>query len=135
MARPRASGVFSIAQLEKLLDNRRREMSDLMKERNRIQTRLDALDRRLATLSGGRFRNGSGGGAGTRARNPKSLTAMMEDVLGRSGKPMNVGDIAEAVQRGGYRSNSANFRAIVNQTLIKDKRFGSAGRGMYQLKK
>ena len=54
---------------------------------------------------------------------------------GLSGFEKGVARIAEAVQRGGYRSNSANFRAIVNQTLIKDKRFGSAGRGMYQLKK
>jgi hypothetical protein len=40
------------------------------------------------------------------------------------------------VQKSGYRSNSANFRSIVNQTLIKErKRFGQAGRGIYQLKK
>ena len=60
---------------------------------------------------------------------------MIEGVLGKSGKSMKVGDIAEAVQGGGYRTNSANFRGIVNQTLIKDKRFTSAGRGVYQMKK
>jgi hypothetical protein len=48
---------------------------------------------------------------------------------------MSVGEIVEGVQRRGYRSGSANFRAIVNQTLIKEKLFGSAGRGIYQLKK
>ena len=50
---------------------------------------------------------------------------------------MKVGDIADAVLATGYRSNSVNFRAIINQTLIKErKRFASAGeRGMYQLKK
>jgi hypothetical protein len=48
---------------------------------------------------------------------------------------MKVGDIADAVQSKGYRSNSANFRGIVNQALIKDKRFGAASRGLYQLKK
>jgi hypothetical protein len=46
-----------------------------------------------------------------------------------------VGEIVDAVLAGGYHSKSANFRGIVNQTLIKDKRFVSSGRGVYQLKK
>jgi hypothetical protein len=33
----------------------------------------------------------------------------------------------------GYRSGSANFRSVVNIALIKEKRFRSAGRGLYQL--
>jgi hypothetical protein len=138
MARPRSNGALTIAQLERLLDNRRREAAELQRERNKLLQRLDALDRRLGSLAGpgGRSRNGSSGGRGGRARNPKSLVASMEAVLSRAGKPMSVGDIVDAVQSGGYRSSSANFRGIVNQTLIKEKkRFGSAGRGIYQLKK
>ena len=139
MARPRANGALTIAQLERMLDNRRREMTDLQRERSKLMQRLDALDRRLGALagSGARFRNGGGGGGGGggRGRNSQSLVASMEAVLARSGKPMTVGDIMEAVRAGGYRSSSANFRGIVNQTLIKEKRFASAGRGIYQLKK
>src|SRR5687767_756024 len=137
MARPRSNGALTIAQLERLLENRRREAAELERERDKLVRRLDALDRRLGSLagSGGRSRNGSSGGRGGRARNPKSLVASMEAVLSRAGKPMSVGDIVDAVQSGGYRSNSANFRGIVNQTLIKEKRFASAGRGIYQLKK
>ena len=137
MARPRSNGALTIAQLERLLENRRREATELERERAKLLQRLDALDRRLGSLagSGGRSRNGSSGGRGGRARNPKSLVASMEAVLSRAGKPMSVGDIVDAVQSGGYRSNSANFRGIVNQTLIKEKRFASAGRGIYQLKK
>jgi len=75
------------------------------------------------------------GGGGGRGRNEQSLVKMIEGVLGKTGKPMNVGDIAAEVQRRGYKSNSANFRAIVNQTLIKEKQFSQASRGMYQLKK
>ena len=93
---------------------------------------LEADIRRLGGSAGRRGRGGAGGG--TRARNAKSLIETLEDVL-KGGKPMKVGDIADAAQKTGYRSNSANFRSIVNQTLIKDKRFGSAGRGVYQLKK
>ena len=139
MARPRSNGALTIAQLERLLENRRREAAELERERDKLVRQLDALDRRLGSLAGpgGRGRNGAsgGGGRGGRARNPKSLVASMEAVLARAGKPMSVGEIVEAVQSGGYRSSSANFRGIVNQTLIKEKRFTSAGRGIYQLKK
>jgi hypothetical protein len=59
----------------------------------------------------------------------------MESILKSAGAPMSVGDILSGVQRSGYQSNSGNFRALVNQTLIKEKRFAQASRGMYQLKK
>src|SRR3712207_8218784 len=70
-------------------------------------------------------------------RRPPRSTLFPYTTLFRSregGKTMSVGEIVEAVERSGYRSNSANFRGIVNQTLIKDKRFQQAGRGQYQLK-
>ena len=138
MPRTAASAGFSIAQLEQMLDKCRGERQKIERERNKVAKRLAALDARLHALGGGngRGRGGAGGGgAGTRVRNDKSLVEMIEGVLGKSAKAMNVGDIADAVQKGGYRTNSANFRGIVNQTLIKDKRFTSAARGMYQLKK
>ncbi len=87
---------------------------------------------------GGNLRGGGRGRglmASGRARNDRSLVQTIETVMRGSGKPMRVGEIVEAVQAGGYRSNSANFRGIVNQTLIKErKRFAAAERGLYQLK-
>jgi hypothetical protein len=51
-------------------------------------------------------------------------------------KPLSVGDIVEKVQAAGYHSNAANFPALVNQTLIKQRKlFAKAGRGIYQIKK
>ena len=134
------TGAYSIAQLEQMLNKCKNERQKLERERNKVARRLQQLDSRIHALGGnGSGRGGrggaGGGGAGSRVRNEKSLTEMLEGVLGKSGKPMKVGDIADAVQSGGYRTNSANFRGIVNQTLIKDKRFSSAARGMYQLKK
>jgi hypothetical protein len=42
----------------------------------------------------------------------------------------------DAVLATGYRSSSDNFRGIVNQMLIKDrKRFAQVERGIYQLNK
>ncbi|MDQ3439559.1 MAG: hypothetical protein M3478_04340 [Planctomycetota bacterium] len=136
MARRANGSGMSIAQLEQLLAGRRQELNEKQREHSKVLARLQELEadiRRLGGSAGRRGRSGARGG-GTRARNAKSLIETLEDVL-KGGKPMKVGDIADAAQKTGYRSNSANFRSIVNQTLIKDKRFGSAGRGVYQLKK
>ena len=130
MPRIAAAGL-TISQLESILNGRRSELAKLQKQRGKIARKLAQLDSRIASLGGARGL----GGAGSRVRNEKSLNDMIVAVLGKSGKAMGVGDIESAVRSGGYRSNSANFRGIVNQSLIKDKRFTSAGRGLYQLKK
>ena len=127
MARGRIGGL-SISEIESILQQRRGELSKLRKQRAVLQRDLDKLDRRIESLGGGRARSG-------RARNSQSLTAILEAVLQKGTKPLQVGDIVDKVQAAGYRSSSANFRGIVNQTLIKDKRFASAGRGLYQMKK
>ena len=108
----------------------RRTRTRLLKERKKLQARMDQVDRQIQMLEGG------GGGRGARGgrRNERPLRDVMEAVLKKSGKPMRVGDIVAAVEQTGYRSSSANFRGIVNQTLIKEKRFTSPSRGMYQVK-
>jgi len=128
---PRLSATtLSIEQLERILNSRRTELRKLTKQRDRLARRLDAIDRRIRAFGGS-----AGAMNGKRARNAQSLTTVIESVLKNAGKPVPVGDIADAAVRRGYRSNSANFRGIVNQTLIKDKRFAQASRGVYQLKK
>ena len=131
MARPRNGSSLTIAQLEEILESRRRKLNDLEKERARQQKRLDELDREIASLSGGRAGRRGGG----RAKNGMSLVATLESVLRSAGKPLGVGEILEKVEATGYRSSAANFRALINQTLIKEKQFTAADRGVYQLKK
>jgi hypothetical protein len=122
-----------VAELEKMLDTRRRELGLAMKRRTVLEKRIRTLDRRIASLTGEDSRGTPRGGG--RAQNASSLVETMETILRTAGKPLPVGDILERVQSTGYRSRSANFRALINQTLIKDKRFASADRGVYQLKK
>ena len=124
---------FNIVQLERILHGRRSELNRLERQRSELQRKIDGVERRIAQIAGS-LRGRRGGGGGIRARNEQSLVETIEAVM-RSGKPMRVGEIVDAVQAGGYRSNSANFRGIVNQTLIKErKRFAQAERGLYQLK-
>lgn len=129
MPRGRPRKFPSISDLQNMIRERRRHRTRIIQERKKAQSRLDQIDRDLQMLDG----RGGGGGRG-RGRNSASLTETMEAVLKKSSKPMRVGDIAQAVQQAGYRSSSANFRGIVNQTLIKEKRFSAASRGHYQLK-
>lgn len=130
MPRPSTGTNLSLAALQSIMESRRVELHRLRKQRTEAQRRLDGIDRQIEKIEGG----GGGRVGGGRARNAKSLNDTLEDVL-RSGKPMSVGDIVDAVRATGYRSSSDNFRGIVNQTLIKDKRFTAAERGIYHLKK
>src|SRR5579862_2546001 len=131
MARPSKFDSMNIADLERILSERKSAATRLTKQRKDIQKKLDAIDRKLDKLGASGRRT-----AGGRARNEKSLPETLAEVLS-NGKPMKVGAIADAVLATGYRSSSPNFRAIVNQTLIKErKRFAPSGeRGTYQLKK
>jgi len=135
MPRPSAVSTLSVQQLRSILDSRERELGVLERKRAALQRRIDAVDARIAAIGG----RGGGGRRGARswrrAQNVKSLADVMEDILTKSGAPMRVSDIVDAVQASGYRSNSANFRSLVNQMLIKDKRFTSPKRAFYALKK
>ena len=138
MARPGTGANLNITQLEQILEERKRELDKLMRQRSEWEKKLNGLDRQIerlgGTAGGGRRGRGNGGGGSGRARNEQSLMDTIESVLRDRGAAMKVSEIVEAVQGTGYRSNSANFRGIVNQTLIKDKRFVQAGRGVYELK-
>ena len=135
MARPRSTSL-SIVELEQLLAARRSSVAKLQKQRDGLQKKLDAVDKQIAAAGGAGAAAApaaKAAGGGPRAKNKVSLGAAIASAMEGKG-PMGVGDVLEAVVAGGYRSGSANFRGIVNQTLIKDKRFQSAGRGMYAMK-
>jgi hypothetical protein len=120
---------LSVSDLERMIRGRQRELNKLQKRRAKVQRKLDALDEKIASISGGRRAAGS-----SRARNGTNLPDTIAKVLARARGPMSVGEIAERALAGGYRTNSGNFRAVVNVALAKDKRFVSAGRGVYRRK-
>jgi hypothetical protein len=132
---PKLPRDLTIAYLERILERRRSELSTLTKERDRLQRQLAAIDNKIRDQDG--RSTGSLGMTRTgRARNPATLVETMAEVLGKSGKPMRVGEILEGVVASGYRSTSSNFRGIINLVLIKErKRFANIARGTYTLKK
>lgn len=130
MPKGRPKRQSSIADLQRQLSEQRKRRTKLLSERRKVEKRLEAIDRDIAALDG----DGSAAPVSrSRPRNEMTLPDAMAAVM-KKGKAMGVADIAEAVQANGYQSNSANFRGIVNQTLIKEKQFVAESRGMYKLK-
>jgi hypothetical protein len=117
----------SIVQLEKLLAQRRTRLASMLKRRAAIERTLRSLDEEIRAIGGG-----TAGLRAVRARNEVSLITAIQNVLEAAGKPLRVGEILDGVLESGYRSTSPNFRAIVNQTLIKEKQFVATQRGMYK---
>jgi hypothetical protein len=130
MARPKQTDALSIADLKRLISERKGRMKDLKKQRNKILKQLTKIEKQIE-IAGGEV---GGRRGGTRPKNSVSLVDAIAEVL-KSGKPMRVPEIAKAVQDNGYKSTSPKFTSIVNQALIKDKRFGAVERGIYAMKK
>jgi hypothetical protein len=141
--RPAGLSTYTREQLEAELRKRDAELEmrrdELLKELEDIDATLDnAAPAAPVKRSPGRLR-GSGGGRkktghrGSRPRNKGSLAEALADVL--KGKTLGVTEAAEAAIKSGYKTNAANFRTIVNQTLLKrGDLFKKVGRGQYTSK-
>ena len=144
MSRGRKKAILSIPDLERMLEERRSSLTLLQKKRDELMAKVDEIDQQIAAEGGSvktmatataktpAARGRRGRTAGGRVRNEASLGDTIASVMEGNG-PMGVSDILNAVVATGYRSGSANFRGIVNQTLIKDQRFQQASRGHYAM--
>ncbi len=115
---------LSVSELTAELNRRRRAVESLHRMRDRILAQIDALNAEIAALGGA-----SGVTASGRARNSQSLADALHTAL--SGKEAGVTQAAERVQSAGYVSTAANFTTMVNQVLLRDKRFKKVRRGVY----
>ncbi|MHC4414240.1 MAG: hypothetical protein ACYS0G_03030 [Planctomycetota bacterium] len=138
-ARHPRGGLHTVSTTELQAEIRRRErLSDsLLVKRQRLLKQLEDLDAQVESLGRQTRSAASRVGsrrAGTRPRNPVVLVDALKRVLDK--KTLSVSDAATAVRRAGDQTTSANFRTIVNQTLIGNRRtFKKVARGMYTLKK
>lgn len=128
--KPKLSAV-STTELEREIVRRQNEVGKLERKRAKLLEQLEALDAEISA-AGGSLSSLAGGGTRKRPKNSTNLADALAEVLTKN--PLSVTEAAEAVQAAGYKSNAANFRIIVNQTLLKDKRFEKVSRGVYQTK-
>jgi hypothetical protein len=137
----RKSGLshLSFDDLQAELRRRAKAGQGLQRKRASLLTRLNAVEDRMRELgihtNGVAAPRGRAGRVGAipgrkRARNEMNLCDALAKVL--KGKTMGVTEVAEAVQKAGYRTTAANFRTIVNQCLIKNNKvFKKVERGQY----
>jgi len=105
---------------------RPRRFRGLQRSRNRLAERIQELDAQIMELGG--VITGLGG-VRHRAENDAKLVDALVKLL--TGKSMGVTEASLAVQKAGCKTTSPNFRTIVNQALIKDKRFKRGERDKY----
>ena len=132
----------SISELTQEMQRRARDIDKLEERRAKIMAEVDQLDAELDQLRSalgrtsaptrGRPRKSQSGrkpAPGRRPKNTRKLPEVLQEVM--AGKTMGVAEAAEAAKAAGYKSSSDNFKNIVNQALITDKRFKRVGRGQY----
>ena len=123
----------TIDELTTELRRRQKDLDKLVEKRDRLAAQLAELDREIATVGGA-------GGFGITARGvirrrPRNTTNLADALVAElKGKTMGVSEVADAVLASGYRTSAANFRTIVNQTLLRDKRIKKIARGQYTAK-
>lgn len=126
----RGLGGHSVTDLRRELAKRERRVGTLLRKRERIMAKVRSLDATI-TEHGGSARAG-GLAIRRRPKNDMNLVQALAKVL--DGKTMSVTEVSEAVQTAGYQTTSANFRTIVNQTLINSGKFKRVERGQYTAK-
>ena len=113
----RAPAGFSVADLERILDERKVQLQDLAKRRDQVQKELDKLDAEIQGLVG------VGGSVGKirrsrrRVKNAQSLRAVVLEIMGKNKKGFGLADLAVKVNEAGYKSSSRNFRNVLYQCL------------------
>ena len=119
----------SVIELHAELRRRQRVLGQLRSKRDRLTRELAQVDRKIAEYEPA--------GGPPRRKRPKN-TVILVDALKKAlnNRTLSVTDVATAVKRAGYKTTSENFRTIVNQALIGNRRtFKKISRGKYTLRK
>ncbi len=115
---------LSTSALAAELARRQRGLPGFEAKRNRLERQLADLNARIEGLGGSRSATRK------RPKNTMTLVPALAKVL--KGRTMGVTEVAAAVRKAGYKTNSHTFRTIVNQALIKHKDvFKKLSRGKY----
>lgn len=124
--RPAADPItgLSTQELQAEIARRQRGLAGLQRRRERLLEQIADIDAQIREMGGT-----LNGGTRKRPRNEMNLVEALQGVL--RGTEMSVTEAAQAVQDAGYQTGAANFRTIVNQTLLREKAFKKVSRGVY----
>ena len=119
----------SIQELKSEIKRRERQLTSLHKRREKLVSQLEEVDEQISELGGTATGASPIGGGRKRYRNDSNLADALDELL--KNQTLSVTAASVEVQKAGHKTTSPNFRTIVNQTLLRDKRFKRVGRGLY----
>lgn len=113
------SGELSVAQLQRMLESKQTMLTQLMRKRERLHRDLQQVEEKILSVGGGAaVRKGNKGRK--RPKNDKTLLEAVIEVLGETKKGMGLGEIAEKVIAGGYKTGALKFENTVYQCLYNN---------------
>jgi hypothetical protein len=125
---PSSLASLSVAALHAELRRRQKSVKPLQRRKEALLAKIAKIDAEIAALGGTTTK----ASAGTRVRPQNSMSLVEALAAALKNKTLGVSETVDAVQKAGYKSNAANFKTIVNQTLIKNRSmFKKVGRGQY----
>lgn len=115
---------LTVAQLEKMLDNKRSMLEGLQKKRERLQHELSNVEARISSVGGSRMdvvglRKARK--VQKRPRNDKTLSEVIFEVLGQNKKGFTLADLSDKVLETGYKTGSSKFSNTVYQCLYNNQ--------------
>jgi len=140
------SGI-NVADLEKLLDQRKSLVQELGKKREALHKQLAEIEEQLTAIVGGQAMSavkgtgarrgrppGSGNkkqsgnkkprgskNRGSRPKNERSLRDVVSDILSKSKKGLTLEELVPKVVEAGYKSNSTNFSNMIYQNIYNSE--------------
>lgn len=143
MARTSGLANLTMKQLAAELARRQKALPSLLKKKATLEKQLAAVNGQIADVSGEAAPAGSitKGAKGLAARRKASGTPPREGSLkwhlvkalaGTRG--LGIAEAVAAVAASGYKSQSKDFRLLVNQTLLNDPEFKKVKRGVFTVK-
>ncbi len=127
---------ISVAELERILLSRKRQLDDLLQRKATLQAELARVDDEIAQMQGPRHSVSTAvSSRGSKPVNTKSLREYVLEILGKSKRGMSLSDLSTKVLAAGYRTESGNFRNVLYQCLYNTKDvYHDDATGTYRLK-
>ncbi|MEI7836275.1 MAG: hypothetical protein WCK05_07665 [Planctomycetota bacterium] len=143
MARTSGLANLTMKQLAAELTRRQKALPALLEKKATLEKQVAVLDGQIADLSG------EAAHAGTIAKKAKGLAGkrkasgtppregslkwhLVKALVGTKG--LGIGEAVAAVAASGYKSQSKDFRLLVNQTLLNEPEFRKVRRGIFTVK-
>lgn len=128
----------SIPTLEKQLQQQKKRLDQLKRERVTLAEKLSKLDAEISQLEG--KQPPSRGAKKARVKKPRrarseSLDQYVQSVLSEADKSLTAKEVADKVIEKGYTTKSKSFASTVSQHLAKSPLTRRVRRGRYTLKK